>query len=119
MLSDVIGTALALGVVIILAYVALEVVRRLRAVEGGRQEIRFIQALPVGARERLVVVRWRDELLVLGVTPGGITALGSRQLTPEEAASARTPPTPSEAATSIVPDPMGRLLQALRRPGKS
>jgi flagellar protein FliO/FliZ len=38
--------------------------------------LRFVRALPVGPRERVVVVQYRGEEWVLGVTAGGISLLG-------------------------------------------
>lgn len=42
---------------------------------GAPPDLRFVRALPVGPRERLVVVEWRGETLLLGVTAGAVSVL--------------------------------------------
>jgi flagellar protein FliO/FliZ len=71
---------LALAAVLALAWVLLRVLRsRLapRATAGGGDEdvLRFVRALPVGAKERVVIVEHRGERWMLGVTAGGITTI--------------------------------------------
>ena len=74
---------------------------------GGPATLRFLRALPVGARERLVVVAYHDEELLVGVTAGQITVIDRRPLTP--------PPPAAEAPAGPAPAWQGRLLQLLRR----
>jgi flagellar protein FliO/FliZ len=70
---------LALGVVIAIAFVVLRLLRdRLQpraAAAGGDALLRFIRALPVGAKERVVIVEHRGERWMLGVTAGGISTI--------------------------------------------
>ncbi len=45
---------------------------------GGRGDddtLRFVRALPVGAKERVVIVEHRGERWMLGVTAGGISTI--------------------------------------------
>lgn len=42
---------------------------------GGGSQLRVMSSLKVGAREKLVVVRSDDQVLLLGVTAGGISTL--------------------------------------------
>ena len=74
---------LALAVVCALAFVCLAGLRRLQDGASGdtpqTSGLRFVRALPLGPRELLVVVEWRGELLLLGVTAGGITVLDRGQ----------------------------------------
>jgi len=72
---------LALAFVLGLAYVALRLLRaRLQGPRdpkgaAGSDALRFVRALPVGARERIVIVEHRGARWMLGVTAGGISAI--------------------------------------------
>jgi flagellar protein FliO/FliZ len=70
----------ALAFVLLLAWGALHVLKRFQLGRGAGagaapEALRFVRALPVGARERVVVVHYRGEEWVLGVTAGGISLL--------------------------------------------
>lgn len=71
---------LALAFVIALAWIVLRVMRaRLqpRAASAGTTDdgLRFVRALPVGAKERVVIVEHRGERWMLGVTTGAISTI--------------------------------------------
>ncbi|HEX6017288.1 MAG TPA: flagellar biosynthetic protein FliO [Burkholderiaceae bacterium] len=72
---------LALGVVIAIAWLALRLLRnrlqpRAKAGSPGTDEtLRFVRALPVGAKERVVIVEYRGARWMLGVTAGGINTI--------------------------------------------
>jgi len=71
---------LALGVVIALAWFALRLLRdrmQPRVKEGSATDdaLRFVRALPVGAKERVVIVEHRGARWMLGVTAGGISTI--------------------------------------------
>lgn len=80
-LSGLLGTIIALAVVLGLAWVSLRALRRWqdRGLGGpngvGERQIRFVRALPVGQRERLVLVEAEGELMLVGVTSGSISLL--------------------------------------------
>jgi flagellar protein FliO/FliZ len=80
----------ALAFVLLLAWGALHLLKRFQPGRGGAggapDALRFVRALPVGARERVVVVHYRGEEWVLGVTAGGISLL-ARTPVAEDAAS--------------------------------
>jgi len=79
--SQLLSTLLALAFVGLLAWVSLAMLKRLqqgRLLPGSRtdaDELRFVRAMPVGAKERVVVMQYRGEEWVLGVTGGGISLL--------------------------------------------
>ncbi|MET0352130.1 MAG: flagellar biosynthetic protein FliO [Rhizobacter sp.] len=79
--SQLLSTLLALAFVGLLAWVSIAMLKRLqqgRLLPGARAdagELRFVRALPVGAKERIVVMHYRGEEWVLGVTSGGISLL--------------------------------------------
>jgi len=70
---------LALVIVLGLAYVVLRVMRarmqpRAQGI-GSDDVLRFVRALPVGAKERVVIVEHRGARWMLGVTAGGINTI--------------------------------------------
>jgi flagellar protein FliO/FliZ len=74
------GMLLALTAVIAVAWMALRLLRDrlqpgMRAGQGAGDTLRFVRALPVGAKERVVIVEHRGERWLLGVTAGGISLL--------------------------------------------
>lgn len=81
-LSSILAVLLSLGLVIALAWGALWLLRRFqdralgasRAATGGRV-MRFVRALPLGPRERLVLIEIDGEEMLLGITANGITEL--------------------------------------------
>ena len=76
--SSVATMLIALAFVLALAWLALRLLKRLQAgplVATALDAPRFVRALPVGARERVVVMHYRGEEWVLGVTAGGISLL--------------------------------------------
>lgn len=77
---DLLLTVMALVAVLTLAWVLLRALRgRLLPGPGGATRTddtpRFVRALPVGPRERVVVMDYRGERWLLGVTAGGIAVL--------------------------------------------
>jgi len=72
---------LALAVVIGLAWVALRLLRdrlqpRVKAGAAGHDDaLRFVRALPVGAKERVVIVEHRGARWMLGVAAGGVSTI--------------------------------------------
>jgi flagellar protein FliO/FliZ len=73
---------LALAVVIGLAWMALRLLRdRLQprvkpgAAAASDDALRFVRALPVGAKERVVIVEHRGARWMLGVSAGGISTI--------------------------------------------
>lgn len=72
-------TLLALGFVIALAWVCLRLLRdRLqpRGAPGKADDgLRFVRALPVGTKERVVIVEHQGARWMLGVTAGGISTI--------------------------------------------
>lgn len=74
----------ALALVLALAWITLRVLRgrlgrrgaaRLPGVPAADEALRFVRALPVGTRERVVLVEHRGQRWLLGVTAGGISAI--------------------------------------------
>lgn len=76
-------TLLALAAVLVLAWGVLWLLRGRLGGGGGRRQddaeaLRFVRALPLGPRERVVLVEHRGERWLLGVTAGGISVLDHR-----------------------------------------
>jgi flagellar protein FliO/FliZ len=70
----------SLAFVLLLAVATLRIIKTLQSRTDQRLDLRFLHALPIGARERLVVVQWQDRLLLLGVSTGGVTVLTNSAL---------------------------------------
>ncbi len=71
---------LALAVVLALAWVVLRLLRSRLQPRGkhgpeGDEMLRYVRALQLGAKERVVLVEHRGERWMLGVTAGGISTL--------------------------------------------
>ncbi|WP_157265930.1 FliO/MopB family protein [Azohydromonas aeria] len=73
----------ALALVLVLAWIALRLLRRrmdakgalVKGLPAGSEALRFVRALPVGPKERVVIVEHRGERWMLGVAAGGISTL--------------------------------------------
>jgi flagellar protein FliO/FliZ len=80
-LSGLLGTIIALAIVLGLAWLVIRGLRQWqdRGLGGGPGEVdhqlRFIRALPIGQRERLMLVEARGELMLIGVSTGSINLL--------------------------------------------
>lgn len=82
-LSGLFGTIIALAVVLGLAWVCLRLLRQwqdrgmgIRSDQPDRQ-LRFVRALALGPRERLVLVEAEGELMLIGVSAGSVDLLRS------------------------------------------
>ena len=83
-ISSIFAIILSLAFVLALAFGAIWLLRKfqdgsfgkIRPGDGGRT-LRFERALPIGPRERLVIVELDGEHLLLGVTASTITQLRS------------------------------------------
>jgi len=72
-----------LAVVLALVWVTLRILKRTQFGKSSDDTLRFMRALPVGNRERVVLIQYRGEEYMLGVTPGGINLLEKRDVIPE------------------------------------
>jgi len=91
-LGEIVSGILALALVLGLAWASLKLMKRLNVNLGaapGAPGLRFLRALPVGPRERVVVVAYEGEILLLGVAAGQVTLLDRR---PEATAPAEAAP---------------------------
>lgn len=77
--TSLLGTLLALALVLALAYGALKLLRRMQdRVQPGAAAgpgLRVVRALGVGPRERVVLIEAGDEQLLIGVAAGQVTLL--------------------------------------------
>lgn len=78
-LSGLVGTLIALVFVLALAFGALRLMRawQQRASGGNLADgsLRFVRALPVGPRERIVIVEVDGERMLVGVSAGSVSLL--------------------------------------------
>ncbi|KQY85471.1 flagellar biosynthetic protein FliO [Pelomonas sp. Root1444] len=79
LLLNLASTVAALAFVLLLAWVLIRGWRRLtlgvRGPADHGEVLRFVRALPVGTRERVVLMDHAGERWMLGVTAGGISLL--------------------------------------------
>ena len=72
------GTALALALVLALAWFALRALKKLQnsGLGGsGAPPMEVLRSVGLGPRERLVAVRFREREYLLGVTAGAVTVI--------------------------------------------
>lgn len=80
-ISSILAVVISLGVVLGLAWLSIRGLRlwqdRIHGTARSEDDepIRFLRAMPLGQRERVAMVRVRGEVLLLGVTAGGISLL--------------------------------------------
>lgn len=80
--SGLFGTLIALAFVLVLAWGALKLLRRWQDRAGGGGStgvtgpgLRVVRALPVGPRERVVVIEVDGERMLIGVSAASVTLL--------------------------------------------
>ena len=99
-MADLSGVLLSLVLVVGFIFAAAWVVRRMPLGLGrGNGPLKVLAALPLGPRERLVLVEARGEELLIAVSPAGVFNVGAAQGRP--ATDAR----PAAAPTFVLPDP--------------
>ena len=99
-MADLSGVVLSLVLVVGFIFAAAWVVRRMPLGMGrGNGPLKVLAALPLGPRERLVLVEARGEELLIAVSPAGVFNVGATQ--------GRTPAAQSaaEEPTFVLPDP--------------
>jgi flagellar biogenesis protein FliO len=95
---DLIISAGALGLVLLIAFGVLSLVRQVQMRTRDRvAELEQLDGLALGPRERLIVMKWRGEILLLGVTANAIN-LVHRQPAGTDDASRPRPFVPSADA---------------------
>jgi len=73
--TDIISMVMSLGVVVVLILVLAFFVKKLNPNLTNNDEFKVIRSLPLGSRERLMVVEIDDAQHLLGVTPHSINYL--------------------------------------------
>jgi flagellar protein FliO/FliZ len=97
-MGDLSGVILSLVLVVGFIFAAAWVVRRMPlGFARGNGPLKVLAALPLGPRERLVLVEARGEELLIAVSPAGVFNVGASPVRP---AAAR----PAEP-TFVLPDP--------------
>ena len=99
-MGDLSGVLLSLALVIGFIFVAAWLVRRMPLGIGrGNGPLKVLAALPLGPKERLVLVEARGEELLIAVSPAGVFNVGAAHA--KDSAGARRPVEP----TFVLPDP--------------
>lgn len=107
-ISSLFGMIIALAIVLGLAWICLKMLRQWQDRGlGGRpgeaeRSLRFVRALAVGQRERLMLVEAEGELMLIGVAAGSVTLLRNWGVTETGQEQARVPrPAPEALAGSF------------------
>ena len=66
---------MALVLVVAMAWLLIKALKGFQTRQGQGNRIKLLLTLPVGSRERLVVVAYRECEYLVGITPGGISLL--------------------------------------------
>ena len=79
--SSLLAVVLALIVVLALAWAAIRLLRKWQdrfqqaGGDDAGMQIRFLRAMPLGQGERVVLIEAQGEVMLIGVTGGGISLL--------------------------------------------
>ena len=65
----------ALAIVVALAWIILRTLKSIHPTSHKKGKLDILFSLPVGARERIVVIQYQDHEYLLGITAGGINLL--------------------------------------------
>lgn len=77
-LHSYLSVIVSLGVVLGLILLAGWLMRRVQRVRrGGSATLEIVDVLPVGPKEKILLVRAGDRRLLIGLTPGRMSALGA------------------------------------------
>jgi flagellar protein FliO/FliZ len=100
-MADLSGVVLSLALVVAFIFAAAWVVRRMPLGIGrGNGPLKVLAALPLGPRERLVLIEARGEELLIAVSPAGVFNVGA----PHGRATQGAKPGAAEP-TFVLPDP--------------
>jgi flagellar protein FliO/FliZ len=100
-MADLSAVIMSLALVIAFIFAAAWAVRRMPfGVGRGNGPLKVLAALPLGQKERLVLVEARGEEILLAVSPAGVFNVG---VTRTHAAGNVRPPSPEP--TFVLPDP--------------
>ena len=101
-MADLTGVVLSLALVVGFIFAAAWVVRRMpMGFTRASGPLKVLAALPLGPKERLVLVEARGEELLIAVSPAGVFNVGGPNARPVAAPLAAPAPTP----TFVMPDP--------------
>jgi flagellar protein FliO/FliZ len=99
-MADLTGIVVSLALVVGFILAAAWVVRRmpLGGLGRGNGPLKILAALPLGPRERLVLVEARGEELLIAVSPAGVFNVGAAEVKSHARSRAAEP-------TFVLPDP--------------
>lgn len=106
-MANILTNALIFGLVLALLGAVLYVLKRMQ--NGGllgmpQRRIRVLEMISVAPRQKLVLVRVKDQDILVGVSPQQITSLATFALTAEEVVAESAPQGPSpDGGNSLTP----------------
>jgi flagellar protein FliO/FliZ len=127
--SSIFAIIIALALVIAMAWGAIWIIKKIQDKQMGVRDdlspergMHFIRSMPLGQRERIVLVEVGDRELLLGVTAGSINLLADWPVNGTSAADALSPAVASVSSEDTPPPAKSRKFPAIPfppRPGKS
>ncbi len=106
-MANILTNALIFGLVLALLGAVLYVLKRMQ--NGGllgmpQRRIRVLEMIAVAPRQKLVLVRVKDQDILVGVSPQQITSLATFALTAEEVVAESSPQGPGpDGGNSLTP----------------
>jgi flagellar protein FliO/FliZ len=74
-LLELLFMILALILVVAMAWFVLKGIKRFHSAHGDGSKLKLSLSLPVGAREQIIVMTYRENEYLVGITPGGMRLL--------------------------------------------
>ena len=79
--------ALVIGLLLALLYALKQWQRAHPFVKGAQQRLQIVEALSVGPRQKIAIVRCDQQEFVIGLSPQGLQAIGSLRSSSEPTSS--------------------------------
>jgi flagellar biogenesis protein FliO len=98
----------------LLALAALALLLSRRRAPAGRRMVQLLDSVSLGPKRQLVVVRMRDDLLLLGSSEAGVTLLSTQPAPELAAASLPSAPTAAGSSGDWLSHALTRLWSGLR-----
>jgi flagellar protein FliO/FliZ len=83
--NELLFMALALALVILLAWGVLRALKAMHPNRHNNGKLDMLLSLPVGARERIVLIQYQNHEYLLGITAGGINLLDKQVAAKQQA----------------------------------
>jgi len=83
-MNELLFMLFALAIVVALAWIILRTLKSIHPTKHKNGKLNILLSLPVGARERIVVIQYQNHEYMLGITAGGINLLDKQPATTKQ-----------------------------------